>query len=77
MKKKKLSMLWDEFDEVHIKCISEINKLFLKIFFGKPVQIRSFAEQLHEKVYEYKKEFIKKNSKELITYNENIAGRKM
>src|ERR1043165_424922 len=69
----KLPMLWDIFEEIHDKCFSEANKLFFEKIIGSPAQIRTFAEQLNEKIYEYKEEFMKRNSKELKTYNEDIA----
>ena len=69
----KLPMLWEEFEEMHSRCTSKTKKIFFDKIIGSPVQIRSFAEQLNEKIYEFKEEFIKRNSKELKTYNESIA----
>lgn len=69
----KLPILWEEFEETHIEYISEIDKLFFEKIIGSPKQIGSFVEQLHEKIFEFKKEFRKINSRELMIYNENIA----
>ncbi|PKK71109.1 GBP-domain-containing protein [Rhizophagus irregularis] len=69
----KLPILWKEFEETHIEYISEIDKLFFEKIIGSPKQIGSFVEQLHEKIFEFKKEFRKINSRELMIYNENIA----
>ncbi|POG73905.1 hypothetical protein GLOIN_2v1476542 [Rhizophagus irregularis DAOM 181602=DAOM 197198] len=69
----KLPILWEEFEETHIEYISEIDKLFFEKIIGSPKQIGSFVEQLHEKIFEFKKEFRKINSRELMIYNGNIA----
>ncbi|CAB5373518.1 unnamed protein product [Rhizophagus irregularis] len=69
----KLPMLWEEFEKMHHEYISEANKTFFEKVIGSPKQIRSFVEHLHEKLFELKKLFMEINSKELLTYNENIA----
>ncbi|RIA95360.1 hypothetical protein C1645_488735 [Glomus cerebriforme] len=71
--KGKLPMLWEEFEKMHHECISEVNKSFFEKIIGSPTQIGNFAEQLNEKISKSKEEFVKRNSKELMFYNENIA----
>ena len=48
-------------------------KYFFEKIIGSPTQIRSFARQLDEEKSKSKEEFVKRNSKELTIYNENIA----
>ncbi|GES81403.1 guanylate-binding protein [Rhizophagus clarus] len=69
----KLPILWDEFDEIHKDCISETNNLFYEKIIGSPTQIEGYVEQLNERIFKYKEEFVKRNSDELTAYNENIA----
>jgi hypothetical protein len=69
----KLPILWDEFTEIHNGCVAEANKLFYEKIIGSPSQMEDFTEQLNEKISKFKEEFTKRNSEELIAYNENIA----
>jgi len=69
----KLPMLWEEFEMMHHKYISEVKKIFFERIIGSPTQIGSFAMQLNERTSKYKEDFIERNSKELTIYNENIA----
>ncbi|RGB27243.1 guanylate-binding protein [Rhizophagus diaphanus] len=69
----KLPMLWDEFENRHHEYISEVNKIFFEKIIGSPLQIGSFSEQLIKETSKSKEEFVKKNSKELMNYNESIA----
>ncbi|CAB5383653.1 unnamed protein product [Rhizophagus irregularis] len=65
-------MLWEEFENMH-KYISEVNKIFFEKIIGSPLQIGRFSEQLIKETSKSKEEFVKKNSKELMHYNENIT----
>ncbi|PKC58232.1 GBP-domain-containing protein [Rhizophagus irregularis] len=69
----KLPMLWEEFENMHHKYISEVNKIFFEKIIGSSLQIERFLEQLIKETSKSKEEFVKKNSKELMHYNENIA----
>jgi hypothetical protein len=69
----KLPMLWEEFEKMHDENISEINKIFFAKITGSPIQIGNFSKQLNEKMFRFKEELMERNSKELTTYNENIA----
>ena len=70
----KLPMLWNEFEDMHIIYISEIDKSFFEKIIGSPSQIGSFVDQLHEKLFECKEEFQNRNSEELMNYNKRIAN---
>jgi hypothetical protein len=70
MEKRKLPMLWEEFEVMHNKCISEINKLFFKKIIGSLIR---FAKQLNEELSKIKEEFMEENSKKLTIHNEKIA----
>jgi hypothetical protein len=69
----KLPMLWEIFGVIHDECASEVRKLFSEKIIGSPTQIENFVEQLNEKLFKIKEEFTKRNSEELMNYNENIA----
>jgi hypothetical protein len=71
--KGKLLMLWEEFEKMHLKYISEVNKLFFEKVIGSPTQIGNFANLLNEETIKSKKKFTEENSKELTTYNKKIA----
>ena len=68
-----IPMLWDEFDDIHDKCISEANKLFYEKIIGSPTQMEGFVEQLKERTSKFKETLSKNNSEELTSYNENLA----
>jgi hypothetical protein len=69
----KLPMIWEEFEEINDKCTSEARKLFSRKIIGSPIQIENFFEQFNEELSKIKEKFTKRNSKELMIYNENIA----
>ncbi|POG69004.1 guanylate-binding protein [Rhizophagus irregularis DAOM 181602=DAOM 197198] len=69
----KLPMIWEEFEEKSEECASETRKLFSGKIIGSPIQIEKFIDQLSGKLSKIKENFTKKNSKELMIYNENIA----
>ncbi|GBB86957.1 hypothetical protein RclHR1_01340024 [Rhizophagus clarus] len=69
----KLVMLWVKFEEMHLKHISEVNKLFFGKIIGSPIQIGNFAKQLNEEISKSKKNFTEENSRGLKTYNKKIA----
>jgi len=58
---------------IHRKYVEEIEKSFFEKIIGNPTQIGSFAEQLHDRIAEYREGFKKRNSEELINYHERIA----
>jgi hypothetical protein len=69
----KLPMLWDKFTEIHNDCISEANKLYYEKIIGSPAQMEGYTEQLNESISKVKEEFSKRNSDELMAFNETIA----
>ncbi|GBC06284.1 hypothetical protein RclHR1_06730010 [Rhizophagus clarus] len=69
----RLPMLWDEFEKLHNKYISEVNKIFFAKIIGSPTQIGKFSEQLNETTLKLKEKLMERNSFELTIYNENIA----
>jgi hypothetical protein len=69
----KVPMLWEEFENMHHEYSSEVNKTFFEKVIGSPSQIGSYSEQLNKETSKTKEEFVKRNSKELMNYNENIA----
>ena len=69
----KLPMLWEIFGVIHDECASEVRRLFSEKIIGSPTQIESFVEQLNEDLSKVKEEFTKRNSKELMNHNENVA----
>ncbi|GBB86956.1 hypothetical protein RclHR1_01340023 [Rhizophagus clarus] len=73
MKEGRFPILWEEFEKRHHEYISEVNKIFFEKVIGSPTQIGSFSEQLNKETSRSKEEFVKRNSQELKTYNENIA----
>src|SRR4051812_32304954 len=73
MNQEGIPMLWDEFDEIHNKCISEANKLFYEKIIGSPTQMEGFVEQLNERTSKFKDALAKRNSEGLTNYNENLA----
>jgi guanylate-binding protein 1/3/4/7 len=70
--KKKLPILWEEFEKVHSECVKEAENLFFEKIINS-TKIEIFRKQLNEKISKLKEKFIKRNSKELKAYNENIA----
>src|SRR3954451_17356401 len=73
MDEENLPMLWEDFTQIHDICLSEVHKLFFEKIIGSPTQMESFTEQLNEKISKIKEVFVKRNSDELMIYNENIA----
>ncbi|PKY13071.1 GBP-domain-containing protein [Rhizophagus irregularis] len=69
----KLQMHWKEFDKMHLKYKSEINKLFFEKIIGSPAQLSNFVKQLNGEISKSEKRFIEENSKELTTFNKKIA----
>ena len=69
----KLPMLWEDFGQMHNESIAEANKLFFDKIIGSPTQMEGYTEQLNENLSSAKEEFTKRNSKELMTYNEYVA----
>ena len=70
-----LPMLWREFEGMHNKCTSEVNKSFFESIIGSPTEIGNYAEQLNEEISRFKEKFKEKNSEELKNYNESIANK--
>ncbi|PKC01539.1 hypothetical protein RhiirA5_426542 [Rhizophagus irregularis] len=57
--KEKLQMHWKEFDKMHLKYKSEINKLFFEKIIGSPAQLSNFVKQLNGEISKSEKRHIK------------------